>query len=248
MAGHSKWANIQYRKGAQDKKRGKLFTKLIREITVAARAGGDPGGNPRLRLAMDKALTANMSKDTIERAIKRGTGELAGANLEEVRYEGYGPGGVAIFVECMTDNRTRTVGEVRHAFTKHGGHLGADGSVGYLFQRLGVIGFDPGADAARAEKILEAALEGGAEDVVTEDGWTEVLTRPEGFEAVKQSLAGAGLIPAQADVTWRPKTTVAVAGEQAETVLKLLERLDELDDVQNVHTNADLPEHVLAAA
>lgn len=248
MAGHSKWANIQYRKGAQDRKRGKRFTKLIREITVAARAGGDPGGNPRLRLAMDKALTANMSKDTIERAIKRGTGELAGEHVEEVRYEGYGPGGVAIFVECMTDNRTRTVGEVRHAFTKHGGHLGADGSVAYLFQRLGVIGFDTGADAARAEKILEAALEGGAEDVVTEGGWTEVITRPEGFEALKKALAAAGLTPAQADVTWRPQTLVAVAGEQAETVLKLLERLDELDDVQNVHTNADLPEHVLAAA
>jgi len=248
MAGHSKWANIQYRKGAQDKKRGKLFTKLIREITVAARSGGDPGANPRLRMAMDKALTANMTKDTIQRAIQRGTGELAGQHLEEVRYEGYGPGGVAILVECMTDNRTRTVGEVRHAFTKGGGNLGADGSVSYLFHRLGVLGFDTAAAPALAEKILEAALEASAEDVVTHDGWTEVITRPEDFEAVKKALAAAGLAPAQAEITMRPATTVGVEGEPAAAVLKLLEQLEELDDVQNVHTNADLPDSLLNAA
>lgn len=240
--------SIENRKNAEDARRGKLFTKLIREITVAARAGGDPAGNPRLRMAMDKALSANMSKDTIERAIKRGSGELGAEQLEEIRYEGYGPGGVAIMVECMTDNRTRTVGEVRHAFTKEGGHLGADGSVSYLFHRLGVMGFDTGADAALADRILECALEASAEDVTTEEGWTEVVTLPETFEAVKQALSAAGLAPAQADLTWRPSTTVALEGAQAEAVAKLLERLDEIDDVQHVHTNAALPGGARAAA
>jgi YebC/PmpR family DNA-binding regulatory protein len=240
--------SIENRKGAEDARRGKLFTKLIREITVAARGGADPRGNARLRMAMDKALSANMSKDTIERAIKRGSGEAGGAQLEEIRYEGYGPGGVAIMVDCMTDNRTRTVGEVRHAFSKEGGHLGADGSVSYLFQHLGVIGFETGADAAHAEKILECALEAAAEDVVTDGGWTEVVTRPESFETVKQALAAAGLTAAHADLTWRPGTRVAVEGAQAEAVAKLLERLDELDDVQNVHTNAALPGSAQAAA
>lgn len=231
--------SIEHRKTAEDARRGRLFTKLIREITVAARAGADPAGNPRLRLAMDKALSANMTKDTIERAIKRGSGQLGGAQLEEIRYEGYGPGGVAILVECMTDNRTRTVGEVRHAFSKHGGNLGADGSVSYLFHRLGVIGFDTD-DPARAEKVLEVALDAGAEDVVTQAGWTEVVTTPDSFEAVKQAFAAAGLAAAQADVTLRPAVRVAVTGAQRETLRELLDALETLDDVQHVHTNGDV--------
>ena len=233
--------SIENRKSAEDARRGKLFTKLIREITVAARGGGDPAGNPRLRVAMDKALSANMTKDTIERAIKRGTGELGGENLEEVRYEGYGPGGAAIMVDCMTDNRTRTVGEVRHAFTKAGGNLGADGSVSYLFRHLGVITFETGADAALVERILEAALEASAEDVTTENGVTQVITQLGAFESVKQSLAAAGLKPAHADLVWQPSTTVTPEGEQAAVLAELLETLEELDDVQAVHTNAALP-------
>jgi YebC/PmpR family DNA-binding regulatory protein len=240
--------SIENRKSAEDARRGRLFTKLIREITVAARAGADPAGNPRLRLAMDRALSANMSKDTIERAVRRGSGGADGAQLEEVRYEGYGPGGIAIMVDCMTDNRTRTVGEVRHAFTKAGGNLGADGSVAYLFRRLGVIGFDTGADAARAERILECALEASAEDVVTAGDRTEVLSAPEAFEGVRQALAAAGLQPASAEITWRAATTVAVQGEQAEALARLLERLEELDDVQHVHSNAELPGAARAAA
>ena len=240
--------SIENRKSAEDARRGKLFTKLIREITVAARAGADPAGNPRLRLAMDKALAANMSKDTVERAVKRGAGGPGEGQLEEVRYEGYGPGGVAIMVDCMTDNRTRTVGEVRHAFTKAGGQLGADGSVAYLFRRLGVLGFETGSDAARADRILEVALEASAEDVATQGGWTEVITLPESFESVKQALTAAGLAPAQADVTWRPSTTVALQGAQAEAVADLLQRLEALDDVQDVHTNAALPGGAQAAA
>jgi YebC/PmpR family DNA-binding regulatory protein len=233
--------SIENRKSAEDARRGKLFTKLIREITVAARGGGDPAGNPRLRAAMDKALSANMTKDTIERAIKRGTGELGGGNLEEVRYEGYGPGGTAIMVDCMTDNRTRTVGEVRHAFVKAGGNLGADGSVSYLFRHLGVIAFETGADAAQAEKILEGALEASAEDVVTDSGWTEVITRVEDFDAVQKALAAAGLQPSHADLAWRPSTTVAPEGAQAGALGELLEELEALDDVQTVHTNAARP-------
>lgn len=240
--------SIENRKNAEDARRGRLFTKLIREITVAARAGADPAGNPRLRMAVDKALSSNMSKDTLLRAIKRGSGATGETQLEEVRYEGYGPGGAAILVECMTDNRTRTVGEVRNVFAKHGGHLGADGSVAYLFQRLGIIGFETGQDAARAEKILEVALEAAAEDVTTEDGWTEVITKPESFESVKKALAEAGLAATQADITWRAQTTVAVRGEEAETLRKLLERLEELDDVQHVYSNADLPAASLNAA
>jgi YebC/PmpR family DNA-binding regulatory protein len=240
--------SIENRKNAEDSRRGKLFTKLIREVTVAARGGADPSGNPRLRMAVDKALSANMPKDTIERAIKRGSGAIEGAHLEEVRYEGYGPGGVAILVECMTDNRTRTVGEVRHAFSKHGGNLGADGSVAYLFHRLGVLGFET-QDAASAEKILERALDAAAEDVVTAGGWTEVLTQPEAFDAVKKALAASGLAPKQADITWRPKTPTDVTDPaQAEAVAKLIEVLDELDDVQNVYTNAHLPGAAQAAA
>lgn len=229
--------SIENRKGAEDARRGKLFTKLIREITVAARGGGDPAGNPRLRMAMDKALSANMTKDTIERAVKRGTGELGGEHVEEVRYEGYGPGGVAIMVDCMTDNRTRTVGEVRHAFTKAGGNLGADGSVAYQFRHLGVIAFDTGSAAALAEKILDVALEASADDVVTNAGVTEVITPLATFEAVKHALVAAGLKPARADLTWRPSTTVAPGG-QAEALAELVDALEALDDVQAVHTNA----------
>lgn len=241
MAGHSKWANIQHRKGAQDARRGKIFTKIIREITVAARTGGgDPGHNPRLRHAMDKALAQNMSKDNIERAVKRGTGELEGANYEEVRYEGYGPGGVAILVECQTDNRNRTVGDVRHAFTKYGGNLGTDGSVAYLFKKLGVIGFDPGASE---DAVMEAALEAGAEDVIADaDGSVEVLSAPEALASVREALERAGLKPASAEITERPTTDVAVDGAEADQLLKLLEALDDLDDVQSVHTNAEFPD------
>lgn len=230
--------SIENRKSAEDARRGKLFTKLIREITVAARAGADPAGNPRLRAAVDKALSANMTKDTIERAIKRGSGAGDGAQLEEVRYEGYGPGGAAIMVECMTDNRVRTVGEIRHAFTRNGGNLGADGSVAYLFKRLGVAGFETGSDEALAERILEAALEAGADDVVTADGYTEVLAAPEAFEGVRKGLGGKGLQPAKADIVWHAATTVAVQGAQAEALAALIHALEELDDVQHVHTNA----------
>jgi YebC/PmpR family DNA-binding regulatory protein len=230
--------SIENRKGAEDARRGKLFTKLIREITVAARGGGDPAGNPRLRVAVDKALSANMTKDTIERAIKRGTGELGGENVEEARYEGYGPGGIAILVECLTDNRVRTVGEVRHAFTRNHGNLGADGSVAYLFRRLGVCGFETGADDGLAERILEAALDAGADDVVTADGYTEVLCAPEAFDGVRRALVAKGLQPEKADVTWHAATTIAVQGADATALTELVQALEELDDVQHVHTNA----------
>ena len=242
MAGHSKWANIQYRKGVQDAKRGKTFTKLIREITVAARTGGgDPAGNARLRHAIDKALAQNMPKDNIERAVQRGTGELEGAHYDEVRYEGYGPGGVAILVECQTDNRNRTAGDVRYAFTKNGG---TDGSVAYLFKKTGVIGFAPGASE---DAMVEAALDAGADDVVTEDsGAIEVLTAPEALPKVRESLARAGLKPTSAELTERPSTAIAVEGEDAERLLRLLETLEDLDDVQHVYTNAEFSETVLA--
>ncbi|OOC47718.1 YebC/PmpR family DNA-binding transcriptional regulator [Thioalkalivibrio versutus] len=243
MAGHSKWANIQHRKNAQDAKRGKLFTKLIREITVAARQGGsDPETNPRLRLAIDKALGANMTRDTIERAAKRGAGESDGDNVEEIRYEGYGPGGAAILVDCMTDNRNRTVAEVRHAFSKMGGNLGTDGSVAYLFQNKGVIRFAPGLDE---EVVMEAALEGGAEDVQLEDdGSIEVITEPDTYQDVRAALAERELQPEDAEVTWRPETLAPLDAETAESILKLLDMLDDLDDVQNVFTNADFPDEV----
>lgn len=246
MAGHSKWANIQYRKGAQDKKRGKIFTRLIREISVAARSGGpDPDTNPRLRLAVDKAMANNMPKDTIERAIKRATGEGGGAEYEEVRYEGYGPAGMAVMVDCLTDNKNRTVAEVRHAFSKHGGNLGADGSVGYLFDRKGVFSYGP---ETPDEAVLEAALEAGAEDLYEYgDDSFDVLTAPEDYGTVKAALEGAGFVPLQADVTWRPATTAELAGDDAETALKLLEALEELDDVQNVYANADFPDETIEA-
>ena len=246
MAGHSKWANIKFRKGAQDAKRGKVFTKLIREITSAARAGGgDLASNPRLRLAIDKAKAQSMPKDNIDRAVKRGSGEIDGDNYEEVRYEGYGPNGVAVMVDCLTDNRNRTVADVRHAFTKFGGNLGADGSVGYLFSLTGSLSFEPGADE---DKVMEAAIEAGALDVITaEDGSIEVLTEPQDFESVRDAMTAARLTPAHAEVTMRAETRAAVDGDAAETLLKLLDLLDDLDDVQQVYTNADIPEEALEA-
>ncbi|HZR35775.1 MAG TPA: YebC/PmpR family DNA-binding transcriptional regulator [Nevskia sp.] len=233
--------SIEGRKNAEDAKRAKVFTKFIREITLAVRSGGgDPASNPRLRLAIDKALHANMTKDTIERAIKRGTGE-GGAATEEIRYEGYGPGGVAILVDCMTDNPTRTVAEVRHAFTKHGGNLGTSGSVAFQFTETGEIIFDIRSQPELEEKILELALDAGADDVQTEDGFTDVLTTPANFEAVKNKLESAGLKAIEADVVMRPSNRVAMEGEAAETLKELLDWLEELDDVQDVHHNADLP-------
>jgi YebC/PmpR family DNA-binding regulatory protein len=246
MAGHSKWANIRFRKGAQDARRGKLFTKLIREITVAARTGGeDTASNPRLRAAIDKALSNNMPKDNIERAVKRGTGDLDGASYEEVRYEGYGPGGIAILVECTTDNRNRTVGEVRHAFSKHGGNLGTDGSVAYLFSKQGTLSFATGSDE---DAIMEAAIAAGAEDVVkNDDGSLEVVTTPQDFEPVREAMRECGLVPELAEVSQRASANVHLAGEEADKALRLLEALEDLDDVQNVHTNADFPEEMAAS-
>ena len=245
MAGHSKWANIQHRKGAQDARRGKLFTKLIREITVSARAGGgEAANNPRLRAAMDKALTANMSKDTIERAIKKGTGALDGDNFEEIRYEGYGSGGIAVMVDCLTDNRVRTVAEVRHAFSKAGGNLGTDGSVAYLFTKAGVLSYPKGLDE---DALMEAALEAGADDVISlDDGGVDVLVQPEQFEAVRDSLIAAGHAPESAEVTMRASTTIALDEDDALKLLKLVDRLEDLDDVQNVYSNADISEEILA--
>ncbi|MFA5530841.1 MAG: YebC/PmpR family DNA-binding transcriptional regulator [Thiohalomonadaceae bacterium] len=245
MAGHSKWANIQHRKNAQDAKRGKIFTKLIREITVASRmGGGDPNSNPRLRAAIDKALGANMTKDTVERAVKRGAGAGEGDNYEAIRYEGYGAGGVAVMVDCLSDNRNRTVSEVRHAFTKHGGNLGTDGSVAYLFSKTGILTFAAGSDE---DKVMEAALEAGADDVVTnEDGSIDVLTSPENFVDVKEAMAAAGLTPEMAEITMNPSTTVDLALEDAERVMKMVDMLEDLDDVQNVYTNADFSDEVMA--
>jgi YebC/PmpR family DNA-binding regulatory protein len=240
MAGHSKWANIQYRKGKQDATRGKVFTKIIREITVAARGGGgDPNTNPRLRLAIDKALAANMPKDNIERNIKKALGELEGVSYEEIRYEGYAPGGVAVIVDCMTDNRQRTVADVRHAFTKLGGNLGTDGSVSFMFRKLGILSFAPGVSE---DRVMELALEAGADDVISypDDGSIEVLVTPERFEAVRAAVIAAKLIPEQAEITLRADNEVSVSGDQAKSVVKLLEWLEDLDDVQHVYSNANL--------
>jgi YebC/PmpR family DNA-binding regulatory protein len=239
MAGHSKWANIKHKKAATDAKRGKIFTRLIREVTVAARmGGGDPSMNPRLRLAVDKAMDQNMPKDTIERAIKRGSGGLEGANYEEIRYEGYGINGAAVIVDCMTDNRTRTVADVRHAFSKYGGNLGTDGSVAFLFKHCGQLVYAPGTDE---NEVMEAAIEAGAEDVVTnDDGSIEVITGPYAFVAVKDALAKAGLKPEFAEVTMKPSTEVEMEGDDAQQMQKLLDAIESLDDVQNVHTNAVL--------
>jgi len=245
MAGHSKWANIKHRKAAQDKKRGKVWTKLIREVTVAAReGGGDPGANPRLRLAMDKAFGANMPRDTVERAIKRGAGGGEGENYEEIRYEGYGPGGTAIMADCMTDNRNRTAAEVRHAFSKHGGNLGTDGSVSYLFTKQGIISFQPGTDE---DAVMEAALEAGADDVVTnDDGSIDVITAPEGFAAVVEGLAGAGFDTEVSEVTYNASTQAELDRETAEKLLKLVDALEDLDDVQEVYHNADISDEIMA--
>ena len=232
--------SIEGRKNATDAKRGKIFTKIIREVTVAARAGGgDPGGNPRLRSAIDKGLSANMSKDVIERAIKKATGELEGVEYEEIRYEGYAPGGIAVIVDCLTDNKVRTVADVRHAFGKFGGNLGTDGSVAFMFRKLGVLSFSPGADE---DAITEAAIEAGADDVVVypEDGAIDVLTAPDAFETVKAAMVAVNLEPGHAEVTWRADNDNAVEGDTAKAVVKLLDWLEDLDDVQNVYSNADL--------
>lgn len=232
---------IEGRKNAQAAKRGAVFTKLVREISVAARmGGGDPAGNPRLRLAIDRALGASMPKDNIERAIKKATGELEGVSYEEVRYEGYAPGGIAVIVECLTDNRVRTVADVRHAFSKFGGNLGTEGSVAFMFKKIGVLAYAAGADE---EKITEAAIEAGADDIKSyDDGAVEVITSPEAFEAVKKAMETAGLAPAEANVTMRADNDVAVDGDTAQQVVKLLDKLEDLDDVQNVHHNAELPD------
>ncbi|MGI0116997.1 YebC/PmpR family DNA-binding transcriptional regulator [Zooshikella sp. RANM57] len=244
MAGHSKWANIKHRKAAQDAKRGKIFTKLIRELVVSAKQGGPiPEDNPRLRAAVDKALSNNMTRDTIDRAIARGAGTNDNDNVEELTYEGYGPAGVAVYVEVMTDNRNRTVAEVRHAFTKHGGNLGTDGSVAYLFAKKGQICFSPDIDE---ESVMDVALEAGAEDVISnDDGSVDVVTEPADFSEVKAALVEAGLAPVNAEVTMIPSTTVALSDEDGEKVFKLIDRLEDLDDVQNVYSNADFPDSLL---
>jgi YebC/PmpR family DNA-binding regulatory protein len=241
MAGHSKWANIQHRKGRQDAKRGKIFTKLIKEITVAAKmGGGDPNGNPRLRLAIEKAKAQSLPKDTMENAIKRGTGQLEGVSYEEVRYEGYGIGGAAVMVDCLTDNKTRTVAEVRHAFSKNGGNMGAEGSVAFQFKHCGQFVFAPGTSE---DKVMEAALEAGAEDVLTNnDGSIEVVCAPQDFHAVKAGLEQAGLKAELADITFKPLNETELAGEDAAKMQRLLDALDALDDVQEVYTTAVMDE------
>ncbi|HTM64578.1 MAG TPA: YebC/PmpR family DNA-binding transcriptional regulator [Gammaproteobacteria bacterium] len=245
MAGHSKWANIKRHKAKVDAVRGKLYTKLIRELTVSAKlGGGDINANPRLRAAVDKAYGANMSKDVVERAIKRGAGGMEGESVEEIRYEGYGPGGIAVMVDCMTNNRNRTVGEVRHAFTKHGGNLGTDGSVSYLFKKQGQLTFAPGTDE---ERLMEHALDLGAEDVVTnDDGSIDVITSPEDFITVKDQLASQGFKPEEADVTMNAGTSVAITDQETgEKVIELIDALEDLDDVQSVYSNADISEEVM---
>ena len=246
MAGHSKWANIQHRKKAQDAKRGKLFTRLIKEIVVAARAGGsDLDGNPSLRTAVDKAKSQSVPKDAIERAVKRGAGELDNSDFEEIRYEGYGPAGVAIIVDCLSDNRNRTVADVRHAFTKAGGNLGQSGSVAYMFSSVGVLLYSPEHDE---DSIMEAALEAGAEDViVADDGSIEVLTAPEEYVAVKQAMIDAGFEPEDSDLTMRASTNAELDVEDARKVLRLVDLLENSDDVQDVYYNADIPEEAYEA-
>ena len=245
MAGHSKWANIKHRKAAQDAKRGKIFTKLIRELTVASREGGsDADSNPRLRAAIDKALSNNMTRDTVERAVKRGAGELDGQELETIIYEGYGPGGTAVMVETMTDNRNRTVASVRHAFTKAGGNLGTDGSVAYLFEKKGVIAYDADVDE---DALMEAALEGGADDVLAhDDGSLEVFTTPEEFGAVKDALDQAGFAAENAEVTMVPSTKAELDADTAAKFLRLIDILEDDDDVQEVYHNGDISDEVAA--
>ncbi|CAD5372034.1 putative transcriptional regulatory protein Ajs_1898 [Rubrivivax sp. A210] len=241
MAGHSKWANIQHRKGRQDEKRGKAWTRVIREIMVAARlGGGDPTANPRLRLAIEKAKAVNLPVDTVKRNIDKATGNLEGVNYEEIRYEGYGIGGAAIIVDCMTDNRVRTVAEVRHAFSKYGGNMGTEGSVAFQFKHCGQLVFAPGASE---DKVMEVALDAGAEDVISgDDGSIEVLTPPADFEAVKNALAAAGLEPAVAEVTMRAENPIELAGDDAARMQKLLDVIEDLDDVQDVYHNALIEE------
>lgn len=241
MAGHSKWANIQHRKGRQDAKRGKIFTKIIKEITVAARlGGGDPAMNPRLRAAVAEAKVENMPSDNITRAIKKGTGELEGVSYEEIRYEGYGINGAAIIIDCLTDNKQRAVMDVRHALTKHGGNLGTDGSVAFLFKHCGQIVFEPGVSE---DHVMEVALEAGAEDIIAdEDGSIEVLTDPADFVTVKEALEAAGLTPAMAEVTMKPLNEVEFTGEDAVKMQKILDMLEDLDDVQDVYTTAVIVE------
>lgn len=245
MAGHSKWANIQHRKGAQDKKRGKLFTKLIREITTAARIGGsDIAANPRLRLAVDKAKSQSLPRDNIDRAIKKGAGELEGDAFQEIRYEGYGPGGTAVMVDCMTDNRNRTVADVRHAFSKFGGNLGADGSVGYLFNHVGLLSYAPGRDE---DAIMAAAIEAGAEDVVVDtDKSIEVLTDPTDFETVRDAMREAGFAPDDVELTMRATISMTLELEDAGSMLRMIDMLEDLDDVQQVYSNAEISDAVLA--
>ncbi len=247
MAGHSKWANIKHRKGAQDAKRGKIFTKMIREITVAAKGsgGGDPTNNPSLRTAIDKALGANMKRDTIDNTIKKAIGALDGVNYEEVRYEGYGPGGTAVMVNCLTDNRNRTVADVRHAFSKHGGNLGTDGSVAYLFRKVGILSFNSGVDE---DAVMETALEAGAEDIVTnDDGSVDVFTTPEDYMNVKEALVAAGFEPENAEITMHADTKTELDAEAAEKMMKLIDRLEDLDDVQDVYSNADISDDIMDA-
>ncbi len=245
MAGHSKWANIQHRKGRQDAKRAKLFTKLIREITVAARLGGsDESANPRLRAAIDNALSNNMPKDTIDRAVKKGSGAGDSEPLEEVRYEGYGPGGVAVMIDCMTDNRKRTVADVRYSFSKCGGSLGAEGSVAYLFNKVGVLTYPADTDE---ESLMDVALEAGAEDIIADgDGTYDVITAPGKFGAIKDAIAGAGIEPQVAEVTMRAPATTTLDHDGAQKMIRLLEMLEDLDDVQKVYSNAEIPDAVLA--
>ena len=240
MAGHSKWANIQHRKGRQDAKRGALFTRLIKEITVAAKMGGDPAMNPRLRLAMEKAADGNMPKDTVQRAIQRGVGGLEGVNYEEIRYEGYGVAGAAVIIDCLTDNRTRTVADVRHALTKHGGNLGTDGSVAFQFTHCGQLVFAPGTDE---DKLMEVGLEAGAQDILSnDDGSLEVITEPGDFIAVKTALEAAGLKAEVAEITMKPQNELELTGDDAVKMQKILDALENVDDVQQVYTNAVIDE------
>ena len=245
MAGHSKWANIQHRKGRQDAKRGKLFTKLIREITVAAKLGGsDSSANPRLRAAIDNGLSNNMTKDTIDRAVKRGAGGDESGNVDEIRYEGYGPNGVAVIVDTMTDNKNRTVAEIRHAFSKFGGNLGTDGSVSYLFTKVGLISFQGKIDE---DAIMETALESGAEDIITNgDNSIDVITNPDNLVDIKDVIVAAGFDPQNTEITMRASTTSELDKKSAETMIKLLDALEDIDDVQKVYSNAEIPDEILA--
>ena len=246
MAGHSKWANIQHRKKAQDAKRGKLFTRFIKEVTIAVKQGGgpDPAANARLRLALEKAVAGNVPKHTIERAVKRASGDGEGADIDEIRYEGYGPGGVAVMVECLTDNRNRTVGEVRHAFSKCGGNLGTDGSVAYLFDKVGQLSFATGIDE---DEIMNAALEAGADDVISNDDDSfDVLTNPDTFASVCDALAAKSFVAEDTEITMRSSTNISLDADDAQKMVRLLEMLDDLDDVQQVYSNADISEEILA--